>query len=279
MLLNPLVTPSVIAIELRLFMRHKKWLLILALSSLLLGIIEQSQVGWTAETLADFELNGRTSYFFYANLISLLVWLYVVLKLMSERSGIRQASVAGALLKGCITYFGWLSLLLWALYKLVVMLLPDITTPALFFHLLGQQSPWLLWLMVALLLFTFAYLQSVAIITMAGSIISKYFNPNARMLPAIAAWHLPLNALLISVRMPAICLCLLTVLAFKLFSGWLSVLGLPFIHLISEPLSQLGFLFSVHLAYSLCVDPHLAPAYQQHAKPQSTANKVQLNRF
>lgn len=253
--------------EWQMFKRHKKWLIVLALGAFLLGLYEQNQIGWTSEAVANFSLNGHVSKFFQTNVLNLLLWLYVTLKLLSKCSGVGQPAVAWAIVKGCFTYFGWLALFIWAVVELIAIAIamPDITNLGQFIDWLKAQPPLLLWAMLALLLVLFAYLQSVATITMAGTVLRRHFNTAAPGLPAIVAWHLPVSALFLSMRMPLIGLSLLAILLFKLLSGWLGALGLPFIHFITEPLAQLALLFTVHLTYSLCVDPHLAPAYQRYS--------------
>ncbi len=250
---------SALASEWEMYKRHKKWLIVLALGSFLLGLYEQNQVGWTSEAVAGFTLNGHVSKFFYTNLLNLLLWLYVTLKLLSKCSGIKQSVVGWAIVKGCLTYFIWLALVIWAVAKLVTITMPDINNFVHFVDWLKTQPPLLLCALFAMLLVLFAYLQSVANITMAGTVLRRYINT------AATAWHLPVSALFFSVRMPLITLCLLAILLFKLLTGWLGVLGLPFVHLISEPLAQLALLFTVHLTYSLCADPHFAPAYQRYS--------------
>ena len=255
---------SALASEWKLFKRHKKWLIVLALGSFLLGLYEQNQVGWTSESMAGFTLNGHVSKFFYTNALNLLLWLYVTLKLLSKFPGANQVVAGWAIAKGCLTYFIWLALVVWAAAKLVAITMPDINNPGHFRDWLTTQPPLLLWALFAMLLVLFAYLQSVANITMAGTVLRRHFNTAAKGLPAIIARHLPVSALFFSVRMPVITLCLLVILLFKFLTGWLGVLGLPFVHLISEPLAQLALLFTVQLTYSLCADPHYDPAYQRY---------------
>lgn len=249
---------SALASEWKLFKRHKKWLIVLALGSFLLGLYEQSQIGWTSEAVAGFTLNGHVSKFFYTNALNLLLLLYVTLKLLSKCSGANQVEAGWAIAKGCLTYFIWLALVVWAVAKLVTITMPDINNAMHFIYWLKTQPPLLLWALFAMLLVLFAYLQSVANITIAGTVLRRYINT------AATAWHLPVSALFFSVRMPLITLCLLAILLFKLLTGWLGVLGLPFVHLISEPLAQLALLFTVQLTYSLCADPHYDPAYQRY---------------
>lgn len=250
---------SALASEWKLFKRHKKWLIVLALGSFLLGLYEQNQVGWTSESMAGFTLNGHVSKFFYTNALNLLLWLYVTLKLLSKFPGANQVVAGWAIAKGCITYFLWLGLVVWCLVKLIAIAMPEIINPGHFIDWLKTQPPLLLWAMFAMLLVLFAYLQSVANITMAGTVLRRYINTSA------PAWYLPVSALFFSVRMPVITLCFLVILLFKFLTGWLGVLGLPFVHLISEPLAQLAMLFTVHLTYSLCADPHYDPAYQRYS--------------
>lgn len=270
--------PSGLVSEWHMFIKHKKWLIVLALGAFLLGVYEQSQIGWTSEAAASFSLSGDIGSFFTANLLNLLLWLYVLVKLLCKCSGISQPAVAWAIFKGCATYFGWLVLVIWAVVKLITISIPDIINPTHFLDRLKMLPQPALWLMFALLLVLFAYLQSVATITMVGSILRRHFNTAAPRLPTIVAWHLPVSALFLSLRMPLIWLSLLAILLFKLFSGWLSVLGLPFIHLITEPLAQLALLFTVHLTYSLCVDPHQEAAYQRFNKTRLNAAPVQPKR-
>lgn len=257
--------PSGLVSEWQLFIKHKKWLIVLTLGAFLLGVYEQNQVGWTSEALAEFTLNGHVSKFFYTNVLNLALWLYVTMKLLSKCSGVNQVEAGWAIVKGCITYFLWLGLVVWGLVKLIAIAMPEIINPGHFIDWLKTQPPLLLWAMFALLLVLFAYLQSVATITMAGTVLRRHFHMQASGLPAVVARYLPVSALFISLRMPVIGLSLLAILLFKLFSGWLGVLGLPFIHLITEPLAQLALLFTVHLTYSLCADPHYAPAYQRYS--------------
>lgn len=272
------VVLSVLVSEWQMFIKHKKWLIVLALGAFLLGLYEQNQIGWTSEAVANFSLNGHVSKFFYTNVLNLLLWLYVTLKLLSKCSGVGQPAVAWAIVKGCFTYFAWLALFIWAVVELIAIAMPDINNPGHFLDWLKAQPPLLLWAMLALLLVLFAYLQSVATITMAGTVLRRHFNTTAHGLPAIVAWHLPVSALFLSVRMPLIGLSLLAILLFKLLSGWLGVLGLPFIHFITEPLAQLALLFTVHLTYSLCVDPHLAPTYQRYSNTKLTTAPAQPKR-
>lgn len=243
------------------FLSHKKAIAVVALTSLLSGVIELSTVNFSPGTLDADALNNASVIFFLSNMIGLVVTCWALIGLMyktaSSHLPIKLSSTVFALLKSGFVMVLWSLLLVMLVSAILSTFIPSEDFEAI---INGKKSLDLIpqAILITLVGAALGMVYTILMISFAGSLLRrqlKAFPKNVKT--GLASWFLPVSSFYYAFFQPYTWSALVCAFAFKATGVFLEIKGLPFATLISEPLTLIAVFFGFYVAYEKYAVMHI----------------------
>lgn len=237
------------------FLTHRKALLLLVVSCLLLSFIEFLAVGVQSETMDAERLTVAPIIFFFSNMASIilvswaLIWLMHGLANQFIKIGVTAVSLS--FIKASIISLIWGMLVMVVLATIVGVVIPDSMINDL---ISGKKEAGVgaLTAFVSLLSLSIGYVYAIFAVAFCGALLRKQMkNIQFSKRSTLSKWNLPITVSYVALSKGGVWVALTGAFLSRVVGFLGATYVTPLVTLITEPLSLLFFFFAVYLAYAL----------------------------